>query len=715
MKFLFKTSVAIWGSVILTVVVAALFAVFQFIDSERERDLQGWQVRMGIVADSRKDAVERWLDQQFSHLRGLAQNSSLQFYAMDLIGGAGASTGNAVSAKEAAAEARYLQNLLTVTAERTGFDAPLLGPEVNANVTRVGVAGLALLNIKGKVLVATSRMPPITGELAQSINAAPKAKQGLIDVHVGNSGNPTVGFTVPVFAVQGNAVASDQVGILVGLKEVSKELYPLLKQPGSLSETGEAVLVRQAGPVIEYISPLQNETPPLKLKMAADTPKLAARFALNTPGGFGVQRDYRNREVLVVSRQVVAAPWTLMYKIDRDEALADSDARLQAIIIVLILVVVVVMVTIIAVWRYGASIRANQAMEMFQRSSVRFENMAKFMRLLSDNLPAQVFVVSEEGEYTFANRTAAEKAGTHVEDMIGKDLISVVGPIKAAAFKLVNDKVLEDRKPASQVYKFEESDGTHMYRASHSPMQGDAEFPPGVLVVLNDVSDMITIQERRDNAMRQLTRTLVTLIDRKDRFSAVHATLVAKLGVAIAGALELPDDEKRTVELAGNLINLGKAFVPAEVLLKKGALTETERDLIEEGMTFAVNLIEGIEFIGPVAQTLGQVRERWDGSGRPKGLKGEDISIEARVVMVANAFVGLRSPRSHRKAKSYEDAIEILHEEIGSKFDRRVVAAVSHLLENRDGKKLLDFISDPGAWETPDGLIKTITKLSGAS
>jgi len=269
-------------------------------------------------------------------------------------------------------------------------------------------------------------------------------------------------------------------------------------------------------------------------------------------------------------------------------------------------------------------------------------------------------------------------------------------------------------KPASEVYKFEEGGETHMYRASHTPLKGDDEHPPGTLVVLNDVSEMIAMQERRDTAMRQLTRALVTLIDNKDHYSAVHATLVAGLGVAIADELGLSNDEKRTIELAGNLINLGKAFVPEEILVKKGSLTEEEHKMIEDGMALAVNLIEGIEFIGPVAQTLAQVRERWDGSGRPNGLAGEDIMMEARVVKVANELVGMVSPRSYRKAHSYEETMEHLHERQGKAHDRHVVAATTHFMENQNGKDLISNISEPDAWDTPERLIETVAKLNVA-
>ena len=127
-------------------VVASVWGSFLFIEGERQREIQQWQVRLGIVADSRAAAVREWVEQNFSHMRELSENASLQLYLSELADG-GEETGlddigdkdkdstaeAEAEAEEEAASASYLRNLLIATAERTGFKAPPPVGEVTAN------------------------------------------------------------------------------------------------------------------------------------------------------------------------------------------------------------------------------------------------------------------------------------------------------------------------------------------------------------------------------------------------------------------------------------------------------------------------------------------------------------------------------------------------------------------------------------------------------
>ena len=208
---------------------------------------------------------------------------------------------------------RALRNLLTARAEVGGFTAPIHGPEIDANVSRQGVAGLALVDNDGRVIVATDAMPPLHDELMAVLREA-QVKAGIIDLYEGLGGQPTIGVYSPVFGVQSDRLPTQQIGIVVGLKEVPAELYPLLEQPGTIDETAEIVLLRATETVVEYLSPLADGTAPMKREMALDTLDLAAAFAVESPGGFGVMSDYRGNEVLALSRATAAVPWVRLIR-----------------------------------------------------------------------------------------------------------------------------------------------------------------------------------------------------------------------------------------------------------------------------------------------------------------------------------------------------------------------------------------------------------------
>ncbi|HUC61871.1 MAG TPA: HD domain-containing phosphohydrolase [Alphaproteobacteria bacterium] len=671
----------------LALVIAAAVGValvFRFVASERARDLRDWQVRLGIVADSRVAAVEGWLNSQWSEVGGVANNDSVRLLLTQLkLAG-----GNLGAVTDGAAQAEYIGNLLAVTADRAGFTAPILGPDVRANVKRVGVAGLAVLDIDGRTVVETRGTPSMDDAIKRFVVDAKKGSRALRDMTLDAAGKPSMAFLMPIYAVQGDPVASQQVGWVLGVKEVGSELYPLLKQPGTIEKTAEAELVRRSGAVVDYLSPLASGVAPLTLQLAISTADLAASAALAAPGGFGVKRDYRDHEVLYTSRAVDGAPWVLVYKVDRAEALADTDLRQRRLIEFFLLAITLVTVAIVAVWRHGASRRASAAATRYRVLADRFEHQGRFLRLVTDSQPNAIFIADEEERYRFANKKAADDAGVAAADLIGKTLAAVLGPEAAKRYTRLNRTALEDNKRVSAMHRVGEGRALRVLQSQHTPLQPTPDMPRGVLVVEEDVTAAITERERRERTLHKLVKSLVTLVDQRDPYSAHHSSRVAAVARSIAQEMGLDPVLVETAETAGNLMNLGKILVPPEILTKSGNLSEDEIAKIRDSLESGADVLEGIEFDGPVVATLRQCRENWDGTGRPLGLKGDAILPTARVVSVANDFVAMVSARAHRSGLSVDQAIGALMKGVGTRFDRGVVVALVNYLDNKGGRKV---------------------------
>ena len=288
------------GVVVLGIAIAVgVIFVFRFADAQYDRDLREWQVRLGIVAESRLQAVNGWLETQYDGLQGLADNTALKLYMTELT----LAEGDIDEVTDEPAQRTYLRNLLVATADRTGFIGPVLGPEVNTNVERVGLAGLALADANGQILVATPEFPPGDAKLRALLRETPMGERGMRDIYAGAAGDPSIAFIAPIFMLQREGDPAAQIGHVIGIKLVEEELYGRLKQPGTTEESAEALLVRQTPSTVEYLSPQADGTLPLKRSLALDTEDLAAAFAIAKPGGFGLKKDYRGSpEVLVTSR-----------------------------------------------------------------------------------------------------------------------------------------------------------------------------------------------------------------------------------------------------------------------------------------------------------------------------------------------------------------------------------------------------------------------------
>jgi len=724
-------TVLIAGGGLIAVVAVAVFAAFSFVESERAREVQAWQVRLGIVADSRSASINEWVDQNFTHIRELAQNASLQVYMSTLTGGGGAQ--NEDDEKEPdlgsidedadkdseepeetedepeeetddGASASYLRNLLIATAERTGFKAPPPVGEVSANVERPGVAGLGLVDKNGQAIVSTPDMPPMSGKIRAAVAKALDGEPAVIDLYLGAGGDPTMGFVLPVFGVQDDQEGAKGIGAVVGLRMVGKDLWDRLKQPGETAKTAETYIVRNNQGQVEYLSPLSDGTPPMKRRLASDTPELAAGYALGKPGGFGVKRDYAGTDVLSASRRVSQLRWVLIRKVTRDEALAETDTRLTTILGVFISMIVIVTLAILFVWKKGASFRATQALHEAQVALERFTNMSKFMQVVTNNQPNMIVAVDESTQFTFANAPVTEGTDMEPPDLMGKTMASVWGPIRAQSYADVNKRVINNFENEVATHQFgdpeiedpEDDDRFEVIRSYHVPLRGDRDFPPAALMILSDITELTHEKRRGERMMNELIDTLITVVDRRDPFSANHSTRVAEVSRAIAEEMGLGDMEIKTVETAGKLMNVGKIFIPPDVLTKTSDLSSEERAMVANAYLTSVDLLENVTFEGPVVETIRQLGETWDGNG-PLGLKDEEILLTSRILAVANTFVGMISPRAYRAAMPFRKAADILTSESDTKFDRRPVSGLVNYLENRGGmRRWAHFREKPG-------------------
>ncbi|HEY1386572.1 MAG TPA: HD domain-containing phosphohydrolase, partial [Dongiaceae bacterium] len=414
---------------------------------------------------------------------------------------------------------------------------------------------------------------------------------------------------------------------------------------------------------------------------------LDAAWAVKAASGFAAdKKDSTGRRVLAAARAITGAPWVLMHTVDYDEALGEADARFRMLTLMLGLALLLIAAAIIAVWRHGSSRRAAEAASRAQILANRFEAQKDLLQLVTDSQPTSIFILDPQNRYRFANAQASTGAGIAPAEMLNKDIAAVLGPASAKRYLELNEQALKAGAAINNVARIEAGDSRKVLQSEHIPLKERSGALAGVLTVEHDITDVVTEREKRARIQQNLVKTLVGVVDRRDPYAANHSTRVARVARAVAREMGLTEVETDTAEVAANLLNLGKIMIPPEVLAKTGDLTDEERLMLRNSVQMSADMIQDIEFEGPVVETLRQAQERFDGSGQPRGLKGEDILLTARIIGVANALVGMISDRAFRQGMSIDAAIEVLFKEAGKAFDRRVVAALVNYLDNRNGR-----------------------------
>lgn len=175
-------------------------------------------------------------------------------------------------------------------------------------------------------------------------------------------------------------------------------------------------------------------------------------------------------------------------------------------------------------------------------------------------------------------------------------------------------------------------------------------------------------------------KSLALAIDAKDAYTHQHILRVQRYAVAVAKELGLTGDELEGVNTGALLHDIGKLGVPEYVLLKPGKLTEEEFAKIKEHPRIGADILADIHFPWPVLPGVKYHHEKWNGTGYPEGLKGEEIPLQARILAVADVYDALTSNRAYRGAWTHERASELIKKDAGSHFDPVIAEAFLRII-----------------------------------
>ena len=186
--------------------------------------------------------------------------------------------------------------------------------------------------------------------------------------------------------------------------------------------------------------------------------------------------------------------------------------------------------------------------------------------------------------------------------------------------------------------------------------------------------------QRTDVALQGMIDSMVRMVERHDPYTAGSSRRLAALAVALGREAGLDGERQHALRVAALLHDIGNVAVPPSILAKPAPLTETELAIMRTHVDEGCQLLAEIDFGAPIADIIYQSHERYDGSGYPRGLKGEEILVEARILAIADTVEALCSPRPYRPAAGMEAAIDTINRGAGRLYDLHLVAACTRLV-----------------------------------
>ena len=669
-----------------------------YIEDERQRDLLQWESRLGLVADAKADSVARLLAADRRELEELARNASLELYLWQVV--KARQSGGAPSEP---AQQAYLRNLILAAAERGGY-LPDAGTRIPANLPRSPTSGLALLDAELTPVVVTPGLGSVLNayrEVARRALATPA--QPVADLVLDAEDRAMLVIAVPVNAVSGSLkpgamrTGGGPSGVVLGVRNASQELFPLLSRGPAFAEDSETLLLARRDDSVVFLSPTREGANALRRSMPLDRPQadaqLAEVVAVLSPDGFASLDNYRGTAVLQVSRRIrgqsplgrsrSGEEWVLVQQVKASEALSGANERRAFLLATLSLLLVAIAALAVAAWRHGSSVRAGQQAAELREKAAKLQRQTDLLHTITDNLDVLTVLINREQEVVFTNRATADAARSSIAAIVGGPLAGIFGHGTAALLAPLSEEVRRQRMPLHRVLPLTLGGGLRSFQTSIIPVERIGERRQLVLLVLSDVTELKVVEQHHADLLRDLVSTLSDVVDLHDPFSAHHANRMAEVAQAVARELGMPDAERETLGLAATLANIGKIMLPSDLLTKTAPLTTQDRELLRKHVDYSLQLLRGLDFEGPVLDVIAQKQELLDGSGYPRGLTEQQMTLSGRILSVANAFVALVSVRAYRQGVSIEAALEELLRNAGTQYDRRVIAALFHVAENR--------------------------------
>jgi len=312
----------------------------------------------------------------------------------------------------------------------------------------------------------------------------------------------------------------------------------------------------------------------------------------------------------------------------------------------------------------------------------------QFRSLVEQTIAGIFIVVDNRLEYV--NPRFAEIFGYTAQEMIGMDLFDTV----AAASREDLRRDLERCSSGAERsvvtnYVGVRKDGTPVEIGVHLN-RGEHEGRAALIGVMQDIGEKKRAEqkiheyvERLEKAMLGTINAVSTMSELRDPYTTGHERRVGSLAAAIATELGLPADTVKGLEIIGNLHDIGKIYVPAEILSRPGKLTPAEFEIIKSHPQQGYEILKDVDFPWPVAQVVLQHHERLDGSGYPNGLKGDAILPEARIIAVADVVEAMSSHRPFRPGHGVEVALDEIIKNRGRLYNEKAVDACVRLFREK--------------------------------
>lgn len=327
------------------------------------------------------------------------------------------------------------------------------------------------------------------------------------------------------------------------------------------------------------------------------------------------------------------------------------------------------------------------------KMEMKLKEREQWLSTILRSIADAVIATDKEGTITYMNPLAESLTGWKQEKttkMPLSNVFKIISEDERRPLKISVKNIIQkgDSGPPSDVILLSKNGKETSVDHRAGPIKNEKGNISGTVLVFTDITrrkiteeELSLSWEKLKGTIEKTLQAMAFTIETRDPYTAGHQRRVTKLACAIAKEMNLPEVRIEGLRMAGELHDIGKIYVPAEILSKPGKISEAEYNIIKTHPQVGFDILKTIEFPWPIAKIIFQHHERMDGSGYPSCIREKKILMEARILAVADVIEAMATHRPYRPAQSIEKALKEISTNRGILYDAKVVDACLKVFE----------------------------------
>jgi PAS domain S-box-containing protein len=650
--------------VLMLITMIATGLVVTAVDEKKTSTLAALKARLDESISGRREILHHWIDSRVQASRRLTGSELVRLFVSDI-----ALNPAGIPLPRSLLDQRpYFQTLMADFAKQNDL--------VRA----------AVIDVNGRLLLGSSGPPLDIASILARVRKAEKEWQSIvlpIRPVTEDADQLVIDVLAPMPRVQTTGEgAGEKNAIFVQTVPATDVLIDLLAVSSTRKETEKIYLIQERDDILEQISPATSDATALKLTTIDRVPpkqELISGRLFMIDG----QAHY------AMGRPIQGANWTIVHAVEADAALAAVNRFIIATTEIAIAIVLGASIGFAALWWRRTSAHHQELMLLYQAFADRLDKKRRFLAAITSSISDWLAVMNEEKRYIYVNPAFAAALDLPKAEILGRSAEDVLPlerfePLGGAFDGLTTDE---------QVSVLHIGDRYHMIATSHSDLQDQAGRSIGTVTVMRDQTELVEQRQQRFRALAETIDAFVHTIERRDAFLLGHTCRLRNYAIAVGRKLDLKDSILTGIALAASLSQIGKIFIPDDILIKPKRHSQQEAKIMRGHIDHTLSILGRIDFGFPVIDILSQMHERLDGSGYPNGLSGDEIDLPGRILGAVDVFCARTAPRSYRDRLSAGHALFHLANN-AARYDVKVIAALAEIVAEEGELNPDDFNGD---------------------